>query len=84
MRIYRKPGRTLRWRSVSLDFSLSQSMVWKSSYVPTSGKGSSRKSIKFPAPFISSVGVALLTPGRGRIIKPASLEHQCKFVYSDT
>lgn len=62
---------TLRCRSVSLDFSLSQSMVWKSSYVLTSGKGSSRKSIRFPAPFISSVGVAALTPGRkwGR--------HQC-------
>lgn len=55
---------TLRWRSVSRDFSLSQSMVWKSSYVATSGNGSSRKSIRFPAPFISSVGVALLTPDR--------------------
>jgi len=31
--------------------------------VPTSGKGSSRKSIRFPAPFVSSVGVAALTPG---------------------
>lgn len=57
---------TFRCRSVSLDFSLSQSMVWKSSYVPTSGNGSSRKSIRFPAPFISSEGVAPLMPGKSQ------------------
>lgn len=39
--------------SVSRDFSLSQSMVWKSSYVPTSGNGSSRKSMRLPGPLIA-------------------------------